>query len=308
MACENCGPVRVPVRRARHSSASPRTDGSPARSRRCWKTTRTRDYSRGATAQVSTPRSSRSSVRVRDGPPAGARTQGRAVRRARLPPILPVSDNCTDHGRHGHVVHGACGRCHCVAVVGCTARVCIRTGSQSRVSTVSIRRQPTLGSVTGSASLRPRPATPRRSSGRCPGSSSSARRDTDSGRRLRGDRPQRRRPGGPSRKRRFRQPRLDLGERSSYSRPRRARTRADSRAEADFGVLHVNDACTLTPTCTNLCPTDAIQRTGEGELTFDHADCVICGLCEEGCPETATRCTTDWTSPCFPRTGAARPE
>lgn len=55
----------------------------------------------------------------------------------------------------------------------------------------------------------------------------------------------------------------------------------------DFGVMTVNDACTLTPTCSNLCPTDAIRRTSAGELQFNHVRCVNCGLCEEGCPETA---------------------
>jgi Fe-S-cluster-containing hydrogenase component 2 len=55
----------------------------------------------------------------------------------------------------------------------------------------------------------------------------------------------------------------------------------------DFGWMEVSDACNLTPTCTNLCPTDAIQRTNEGDLLFNHERCVNCGLCEEGCPETA---------------------
>jgi len=55
----------------------------------------------------------------------------------------------------------------------------------------------------------------------------------------------------------------------------------------DFGVMEVNDSCTLTPTCTNLCPTDAIRRTENAELQFNHELCVNCGLCEEGCPETA---------------------
>jgi ferredoxin len=55
----------------------------------------------------------------------------------------------------------------------------------------------------------------------------------------------------------------------------------------DFGRMEVSDdACTLTPTCSSLCPTDAIRRE-EGNLDFNHERCVNCGLCEEGCPETA---------------------
>jgi formate hydrogenlyase subunit 6/NADH:ubiquinone oxidoreductase subunit I len=51
--------------------------------------------------------------------------------------------------------------------------------------------------------------------------------------------------------------------------------------------MEVSDACNLTPTCSTLCPTDAIERTEDGNLLFSHEDCVNCGLCEEGCPETA---------------------
>lgn len=58
------------------------------------------------------------------------------------------------------------------------------------------------------------------------------------------------------------------------------------RGLSDFGRMEVNDMCTLTPTCSNLCPTDAIRRTEWG-LEFNHEKCVNCGLCEEGCPETA---------------------
>ncbi|KPN31033.1 formate hydrogenlyase complex iron-sulfur subunit [Halolamina pelagica] len=54
-----------------------------------------------------------------------------------------------------------------------------------------------------------------------------------------------------------------------------------------FGRMEVSDACNLTPTCSTLCPTDAIQRTNDGELQFNHADCVNCGVCESGCPEGA---------------------
>jgi len=55
----------------------------------------------------------------------------------------------------------------------------------------------------------------------------------------------------------------------------------------DFGWMEVSDACNLTPTCSNLCPTDAIRRTDDADLQFNHEDCVNCGLCEDGCPETA---------------------
>ncbi|WP_101298270.1 hydrogenase iron-sulfur subunit [Halegenticoccus soli] len=54
-----------------------------------------------------------------------------------------------------------------------------------------------------------------------------------------------------------------------------------------FGRMEVSEACNLTPTCSNLCPADAIRRTTDGDLQFDHEDCVNCGLCESGCPETA---------------------
>ena len=53
-----------------------------------------------------------------------------------------------------------------------------------------------------------------------------------------------------------------------------------------FGRMSVDDACGLTPTCTNLCPTGAIRRD-DGELEFNHERCVDCRLCETGCPETA---------------------
>ncbi|EJN59210.1 hydrogenase iron-sulfur subunit [Halogranum rubrum] len=55
----------------------------------------------------------------------------------------------------------------------------------------------------------------------------------------------------------------------------------------NFGRMDVSDACNLTPTCSTLCPTDAIRRTDDGDLQFNHEDCVNCELCEEGCPETA---------------------
>ncbi|QRV14633.1 hydrogenase iron-sulfur subunit [Haloterrigena salifodinae] len=54
----------------------------------------------------------------------------------------------------------------------------------------------------------------------------------------------------------------------------------------DFGRMEVGDGCTLTPTCSNLCPTDAIRRDEEtATLEFNHEQCVNCGTCEEGCVE-----------------------
>ncbi|WP_323190164.1 hydrogenase iron-sulfur subunit [Halostella sp. PRR32] len=58
------------------------------------------------------------------------------------------------------------------------------------------------------------------------------------------------------------------------------------RGLSDFGWMEVSDDCALTPTCTNMCPTDAIRREGS-DLQFDHERCVNCGLCEDGCPEGA---------------------
>ncbi len=54
----------------------------------------------------------------------------------------------------------------------------------------------------------------------------------------------------------------------------------------DFARMDVAKGCTLTPTCSNLCPTDAIRRNEEtATLEFNHELCVNCGTCEEGCVE-----------------------
>jgi heterodisulfide reductase subunit A-like polyferredoxin len=63
-------------------------------------------------------------------------------------------------------------------------------------------------------------------------------------------------------------------------------TREVIRGLKDFGRMEVSEACALTPTCSNLCPTDAIRRE-DGDLEFNHERCVNCGLCAEGCPESA---------------------
>lgn len=62
------------------------------------------------------------------------------------------------------------------------------------------------------------------------------------------------------------------------------------RGLTDFGRMTVDDGCTFTPTCSTLCPTDAIRRnqgTETATLEFNHERCVNCGTCEEGCVENA---------------------
>ncbi|MFC6717785.1 hydrogenase iron-sulfur subunit [Natrialbaceae archaeon GCM10025810] len=73
----------------------------------------------------------------------------------------------------------------------------------------------------------------------------------------------------------------------------------------DFGKVEVSDACTLTPTCSNLCPTDALRRTESG-LEFNHERCVNCGLCAEGCIEDAIRIEDGLHLELLPENRAAR--
>ncbi len=143
------------------------------------------------------------------------------------PPILPVSVNCTDTvGRHTSCTRF--GRSDGVAVVGSGGSCRTPARIPARASRPAQRRQPTLGSVTGSASLRPRPATPRRSSGRCPGSSSSG----STRHRFRPAATRRPAAATPTGRTLAQTPIRRHGwtlESVRHSRPRRARTRGDSR-------------------------------------------------------------------------------
>jgi len=60
-------------------------------------------------------------------------------------------------------------------------------------------------------------------------------------------------------------------------------------SHALFGEIQVNrDACTLCMACVSVCPAAALEAGGETPLLgFVEANCVQCGLCEIGCPETA---------------------
>jgi len=53
-----------------------------------------------------------------------------------------------------------------------------------------------------------------------------------------------------------------------------------------FAELSISSACTGCDTCTNMCPSEAIQKR-EGEITFHYGNCIACGLCAASCPEKA---------------------
>ncbi len=64
---------------------------------------------------------------------------------------------------------------------------------------------------------------------------------------------------------------------------------ADLPEGAPFGTLEVDrDACTLCLACASLCPVKALQGgTDTPLLAFIEGNCVQCGLCRGGCPESA---------------------
>ncbi|EMA26598.1 hydrogenase iron-sulfur subunit [Haloarcula marismortui] len=204
------------------------------------------------------------------------------------PPILPVSVNCTDTVGEAHVMHALAAGADGVAVVGCGGS-CLHSGPDPKQELVDRLNQATtdLGLGDRVGFFAPEAGNPEAFveslSGfvefgldetpiPAGGYEATGRSDAD---------------------REDPRPNPDFDSHGWTLESVRAildhvePEREVIRGLKDFGVMDVNDACTLTPTCTNLCPTDAIQRTGEGELAFNHADCVNCGLCEEGCPETA---------------------
>lgn len=55
-----------------------------------------------------------------------------------------------------------------------------------------------------------------------------------------------------------------------------------------FGLIKVDERCTVCKSCTNMCPMNAI-RIEEGKIKFDHGLCIGCELCSKSCPENAVK-------------------
>jgi Fe-S-cluster-containing hydrogenase component 2/coenzyme F420-reducing hydrogenase delta subunit len=198
------------------------------------------------------------------------------------PPVLPVTVNCTDTVGEAHVFHALAAGADGVAVVGCGEsclhsgpdpkaelvdrlnRACTDLGIGERVAFLAPGADPAafcaeLEAFVDGLDESPAPAGVHEADGTIDG-------DVD-------------RPAFASHAWTLESVRALL----EYVDP----DREVIRGLKDFGWMDVSDACNLTPTCTNLCPTDAIRRTDQGDLLFNHERCVNCGLCEEGCPETA---------------------
>lgn len=224
------------------------------------------------------------------------------------PPILPVRVNCTDTVGEGHVMHAlACGA-DGVAIVGCGGS-CLHSGPDPKESLVDRLNTATtdLGLGERVAFFAPDPGEPgafveslsqfvelELDETPVPTGEHEATGVTEEGK------PN---PAFNSHDWTLESVRAIL----EHVDPERDVIRGLK----DFGVMQVSDDCTFTPTCSTLCPTDAIRREegrqggaiadggvaaddasadappdGPG-LRFNHERCVNCGLCEEGCVEDA---------------------
>lgn len=214
------------------------------------------------------------------------------------PPILPVSVNCTDTVGEPHIVHALAAGADGVAVVGC-GDDCLHSGPDPKAALVERCNRaatdlglgervaffaPGTDPLAFADDLRqfvdelddsPVPAGEHVATGRIRAGPTESGSDAD---------PVQADGGRPN-------PEFD-GHGWTLESVRAIVEHTDPerdvvRGLSTFGRMTVSDACNFTPTCSNLCPTDAIRRTDDGDLEFNHERCVNCGLCEEGCPETA---------------------
>ncbi|MFT4904347.1 MAG: ferredoxin [Natronomonas sp.] len=216
------------------------------------------------------------------------------------PPVLPVSVNCTDTVGEAHVMHALAAGADGVAIVGC-GDSCLHSGPDPKAELVERLNRATadlglgervgffapdiadyepfveeLRSFAEGLTESPIPPGDHEATGRIDGGAERAM--TDGGATTQ--------PSGGVR------PNPDFDSHGWTLESIRA-ILAHTEAERDvirglknFADVEVSDTCTLTPTCSNLCPTDALRRSGP-ELEFSHERCVNCGLCEEGCMEDA---------------------
>ncbi|WP_331235226.1 hydrogenase iron-sulfur subunit [Natronorarus salvus] len=198
------------------------------------------------------------------------------------PPILPVSVNCADTVGEAHVMHALAAGADGVAILGC-GRSCLHSGPDPKEAFVErINRATTdLGLGERVAFFAPDPTDPEVFADEL---AHFAESTLDESPMPAGEHeatgeiadPGRENPAFDSHGWTLESVRAIL----EHVEPEREVIRGLS----DFGVVEVGEGCTLTPTCSNYCPTDALRRTGMG-LEFNHERCVNCGLCEEVCVE-----------------------
>ncbi len=198
------------------------------------------------------------------------------------PPILPVNVNCTDTVGEAHVLHALAAGVSGVAVVGCGGS-CLHSGPDPKAELVSRLNRATtdLGLGDRVTFVAPDPETP---GAFVEELSKFVVNDLDASPIPTGEHVATGKIDDPGRG----NPAFDTHGWSLESvrtilehvDPERDRIRGLE----SFGVVEVGDGCTLTPTCSRFCPTDALRRTDDG-LEFNHERCVNCGLCEEVCVE-----------------------
>ena len=198
------------------------------------------------------------------------------------PPILPVEVNCTDTVGEAHVLHALAAGADGIAIVGCGGS-CLHSGPDPKAELVERMNTATtdLGLGDRVEFFAPDPAD---AGSFVQNVSTFAVETLDASPIPAGEHVATGEIDGSGRP----NPEFDthgwalesvraIGE---HVAPERERIRGLE----TFGIVDVGDGCTLTPTCSDFCPTDALRRTGDG-LDFNHERCVNCGLCEEVCVE-----------------------
>ncbi|CAI50576.2 iron-sulfur protein [Natronomonas pharaonis DSM 2160] len=198
------------------------------------------------------------------------------------PPILPVDVNCTDTVGEAHVLHALAAGADGVAIVGCGGH-CLHSGPDPKAELVDRLNTATtdLGLGERVAFFSPDPDDP---GAFVEALSQFAVVGLDESPVPAGDHEATGRIDDPDRD----APAFDTHAWALES----VRTilehvdpdRDHIRGLETFGVVDVAEGCTLTPTCSRFCPTDALRRTGSG-LEFNHERCVNCGLCADVCVE-----------------------